>query len=89
MSSSQLGKSDTPRYNKKLRFRYGHDRIVELLLKKGSNSILTDKDGYSPLHLAVESQNLVSLKLLLADIRAKLTPSGKIQFIRGMINFNI
>ena len=57
-------------------FRYGHDRIVLLLLKKGANSILTDKDGYSPLHLAVESQNLVSLKLLLADIRAKLTPSG-------------
>lgn len=55
---------------------YGHDRIVLLLLKKGANSILTDKDGYSPLHLAVESQNLVSLKLLLADIRAKLTPSG-------------
>ena len=60
-------------------FRYGHDRIVELLLKKGANSILTDKDGYSPLHLAVESQNLVSLKLLLADIRAKLTPSGTLK----------
>ena len=59
--------------------RYGHDRIVELLLKKGANSILTDKDGYSPLHLAVESQNLVSLKLLLADIRAKLTPSGTLK----------
>ena len=55
---------------------------MELLLKKGANSILTDKDGYSPLHLAVESQNLVSLKLLLADIRAKLTPSGTLKIIK-------
>jgi len=55
---------------------YGHDNVVELLVKHGINSILTDRDGYSPLHLAIESENLVSIKILLNDARPKLTPSG-------------
>jgi len=55
---------------------HGNCSCVELLLKGQANSLLTDKDGYSPLHLACESAALVPIKLLAADIKPKLSASG-------------
>ena len=58
--------------------------IVSVLLKHEANSLLTDKDGYSALHLAIESENLAAIKSLLHDMKSKLTVSGK--FSSNLIN---
>ena len=60
---------------------HGNTRCVELLLKGQANSLLTDKDGYSPLHLACETAALVPIKLLAADIKPKLSASGWAEII--------
>mgnify|MGYP000605521058 CR=1 FL=1 len=56
---------------------YGHSEIVALLLKDGDvDPMTTDKDGYSPLHLATESGSISTIKLLLDAMKTQFTTSG-------------
>ncbi|CBY42622.1 unnamed protein product [Oikopleura dioica] len=41
----------------------------------------TDKDGFSGLHLAVESGDIATVKLLLEAMKAKFTDSGWSQLL--------
>ena len=44
---------------------YERDIIVEFLLNQGTNVNITDKNGFSPLHFAVQSGNLGITNILL------------------------
>ena len=50
---------------------------MALILEDGqADPMITDKDGYSSLHLAVESGNINSIKLLLEAMKTQFTASG-------------
>ena len=47
-----------------------------MLLTAQADALITDKDGFSALHLAAESGNLASIKILLESMKTGYTSGG-------------
>lgn len=55
---------------------YGHSDILSFLLTRDADPMVTDKDGYAPVHVAAETGNISCIKILLEKMKVFYTDGG-------------
>ena len=68
---------------------YGHSDILSFLLSRDADPMLTDKDGFAPVHLAAETGNISCIKILLEKMKVFYTDGGwseLLEEIKGVAN---